>query len=487
MKRHEAIAEDMREKLPVFLTDNGILCSIRNLAEFYGASQQTICKSLNLLVHRGSLERLENHGGFVAPGKLSTGNIISETTPAYHRKTWQTVAEALNRNISAGQFELDASLPPLNILADRFGCSYRTIKKALAELTNKHFLERKGRSYYPSIHAGYRSRTAPTYIVVDTDVTRKTNETIQFILQTLEISFLTARWNPPIVVHYERLTPHEMGECGFSICISREPYNWFESFNRTYPGIPKVCIDISERHAQLPIPDPRNLLIVSPDNAAFGAKVGRYLRSLGHRRIAVFSDRKGKLSQWRSRRLEGIGRIYPFGSSDGPNARLFEPVKKPESAEAASSFDALLQNGISSLPGGLGDALDSRLAVAGSIACITDLYERLKPLFVEAIEDAGITAWVGTIDEVALLAYAFLRHKGISVPGRIALVGFDDSPDAVQWDITSCDTGKFESARLSFSWLTSPSSETGHVRTTGAIVERGTTIPVRNSLIHAEI
>jgi DNA-binding LacI/PurR family transcriptional regulator len=57
-------------------------------------------------------------------------------------------------------------------------------------------------------------------------------------------------------------------------------------------------------------------------------------------------------------------------------------------------------------------------------------YLHLKPLFDQALEDTNVTVWVCYNDTIGLLAYTHLIHRGINIPGHIALVAFDDSIEA---------------------------------------------------------
>jgi DNA-binding LacI/PurR family transcriptional regulator len=65
------------------------------------------------------------------------------------------------------------------------------------------------------------------------------------------------------------------------------------------------------------------------------------------------------------------------------------------------------------------------------------LFMRMTPLFKQALSDKSITAWLGANDDIALMALQYLKIKGIAVPGRISVAGFDDIPAAYDVGLTS--------------------------------------------------
>src|SRR5204862_2010091 len=53
------------------------------------------------------------------------------------------------------------------------------------------------------------------------------------------------------------------------------------------------------------------------------------------------------------------------------------------------------------------------------------------------LEAANVSAILATTDAVALTALAHLRRRGIDVPGRISVLGFDDVGDAERDGLTT--------------------------------------------------
>jgi DNA-binding LacI/PurR family transcriptional regulator len=61
----------------------------------------------------------------------------------------------------------------------------------------------------------------------------------------------------------------------------------------------------------------------------------------------------------------------------------------------------------------------------------------LQPLFEQALQSPGITAWVGANDTVSSWALRFLHRARVPVPSRISIMGFDDSEEAFRQNLTS--------------------------------------------------
>jgi hypothetical protein len=83
------------------------------------------------------------------------------------------------------------------------------------------------------------------------------------------------------------------------------------------------------------------------------------------------------------------------------------------------------------------DITDKRMRQIVHDMCFGEVNKRLKPLFEKALEIEGVTAWVCANDTTAVKALAFLKESKIAVPDSIAVISFDDTPDAVESRLTS--------------------------------------------------
>jgi len=57
-----------------------------------------------------------------------------------------------------------------------------------------------------------------------------------------------------------------------------------------------------------------------------------------------------------------------------------------------------------------------------------EILRHFVPLFEQALAEPEVTAWVCVIDYIALLALRFLADRGVPVPQRLSVIGFDDLP-----------------------------------------------------------
>jgi DNA-binding LacI/PurR family transcriptional regulator len=85
---------------------------------------------------------------------------------------------------------------------------------------------------------------------------------------------------------------------------------------------------------------------------------------------------------------------------------------------------------------------------------IDSLY--MIPLFEKALSLPGVTAWVAVDDQAALMAIEFLKQNGKKVPAEISVVGFDDSLDAIENNVTSYNFNMQAIARGMLNFIFNP-------------------------------
>jgi DNA-binding LacI/PurR family transcriptional regulator len=100
-----------------------------------------------------------------------------------------------------------------------------------------------------------------------------------------------------------------------------------------------------------------------------------------------------------------------------------------------------------------------------------------RSLFREALKRPDISAWVCSTDGVALGAFDFLSKKGVDIPGRISITGFDNTPEALSQRIASYDFDTRNVMRTILDFLHRPASQKrkpdpGPEEIEGFIIER---------------
>jgi hypothetical protein len=210
-----------------------------------------------------------------------------------------------------------------------------------------------------------------------------------------------------------------------------------------------------------------------------GERVGRFLRSLGHRRIAYFTPYH-PLS-WSEYRYQGLSSA--LGQAGLPDAAVkyatelsawstfLGPSKLPKVKlrwpEELKSF--AFRNEVQWLEIFLRERVDQ----------IAALRRVMQKSFEQALRDERTTAWVTVNDAVAAVALEFLNKKGVKVPGDISLVSFDDSYSAIANQITSYNFNVSAIMGEAFRHITGQGAATASrrakvVRVDGMVVERKT-------------
>jgi len=118
---------------------------------------------------------------------------------------------------------------------------------------------------------------------------------------------------------------------------------------------------------------------------------------------------------------------------------------------------------------------------AARYAATARVYDAMKPLFEKALADPLVTAWVCSNDDAAIMALDFLAKKRCPVPGRISVMGFDDSRQAVEARLTSynANADRLPQAMMThiLQFRRRPFDRDIYVRMPGTIMERATTGP----------
>ena len=164
-------------------------------------------------------------------------------------------------------------------------------------------------------------------------------------------------------------------------------------------GIPAVAID-SPRLPGLPY--------VTIDHRHAGAIQMNHVLSQGHRRIGIVSDRLGEFRATVPRPLADIDAVTEMYLRD----RL------------AGYQDAITHTGLPDVEVTLIEAAD--IDMGSGMAAVVELFAQARP-----------SAIVTTSDVHAVAALKVLKASGISVPGQVSVIGFDDAPIADLMGLTT--------------------------------------------------
>jgi hypothetical protein len=192
-------------------------------------------------------------------------------------------------------------------------------------------------------------------------------------------------------------------------------------------------------------------------SAGPGRGAARFLLGLGHRRVAYISPFHSQA--WSANRLAGLRE--GFARAGLPDAVV------PRCAD------------------GPGERLRTALDVPTESSLWQPLAHLLGPSLKDLLQQRDVTAWVAANDIVGIVCLRYLRDKGIPVPRRMSVMGFDDTIFSLVNGLTSYNFNGGATVSAMVSHITRPSwpplrRRAGEVvEIEGFVNERGSTGPVR--------
>lgn len=224
-----------------------------------------------------------------------------------------------------------------------------------------------------------------------------------------------------------------------------------------------------------------------------GQKVGQFLLELGHREIAFISA-WWKNEMWITNRYEGLNKVISLAQVPGNVHRFVDQryevgtfqldnEKLNKSILAIPSINQIIAENTPFSQDQV-DAIASRLdwTFDNIIFCQKmDLF--LQPLFEQALLEKNITAWVCADSGMAVAALRFLRKKGVAVPARISVAGYDDNSEAYSEGLTTFDYDIPGITQTMIAFISNPDlypADKGiFIEKNGFLVPRQSTGPVR--------
>ena len=116
--------------------------------------------------------------------------------------------------------------------------------------------------------------------------------------------------------------------------------------------------------------------------------------------------------------------------------------------------------------------------------CATgEIHHKMAPLFKKALSDKSLTVWLVANDYAATLALDYLKEKKVKVPEDISVIAFDNTLDAMEYQLTSYDFNNSGIINSMLRYILSPStfftSRINEViEADGSIVERRSTLKI---------
>lgn len=439
-------------------TAHARLPTIAAMARAAGVAGATMAKAVTSLCEKGRLVAKPGAGIYRALPASVRHTPPAPTPPS--RARWRSAAEQIETDLLYGRLSDTSTLPSVKELQARCGVSYRTLRKALEYLVRRGVLSAESGRYRPTASAagatgtivlvarGNRSGRLSVQTPYTQDLLRSLERACGRRSATLAVT--TCYYEGHTLVSSARVRHAIVNAAGTSSLLGfvfitmgltarpgyvREVLEMLTGFDVPVAvQVDGTTPDLVTRTGRHPV---RTFNLGSETDA--GSAVGRYLLRLGHRRIAYISAVHGHA--WSQTRLDGLHRSFESEPDTSVFAAVIDSAGLPESAnvlprDIRRSVGSFLPAGAS--PGDVSDReFDVILAAARQVSRSRHLREALTPLAESCLQREGISAWVTANDEHALHCLALLEHRRVAVPRDLSVVGFDDSLDALDRQLTS--------------------------------------------------
>ena len=387
----------------------------------------------------------------------------------------EDLAARLQGELRAGLHPWDSPLPLIKELAVRWSCHAQTVSKALDSVIQAGLLERRGRFHFPILPRQRRKVAAPAILCLGAgapdgnfrmDADRESDFWRELGAQAglAGLSLVRRVWNGGPI----RPGPNVMGVVATSWHY-HDPMLICKELSRS--KIP-ACVWFDEHTLDKASIDLRIHYHDQGFSAENGSMLARHLIELGHERLAFITP--WHANQWSIKRFKGI---EEEAARSGCRVELF-------SLDGDSEWDRLVPAETDpALVKDFPEATLSRL-VEGSAERVrafivselgwNRIRKDMEPLLERALA-SGATAWIGANDFCALTALMWLRNRGVQVPDRISVAGFDDTVEALRSDLTSFRFSCASVARAMIYEIWSASLASSLTRHKGMVVARGST------------
>lgn len=425
-----------------YMQENGFLCSSSRASQMFPGSDYT---TINL----------------TGDGQTTSSSALEEPNLSRHY-----VAEKLYRDIVTGRFSNNDRLPSCKELQRLYDVSFATLKKALGVLVKQQIIEPRTNGYFiPSINGntGHARIVAIGCGWEDGKIWLDHQDKSYF--RIIESECIRMNIQLDLIVYYR-----DQGRLRFVHTASKKDYDLSDrtilgyifivaNLDSTPEEVLERLVGLQRSVAVLDVvggwkiprcaKGSRMVQFFTVTASELPAKrVAQYLLRKGHKKIAFFSPFHRAL--WSQQRLNIISEMYSLaGISDKVISFVYDNyaykwdyLKKQGYQE---DFNSLINQynewkkeahgAFIKKVGNFGYSIVKYLTESNCAS--EEIYEKMKPLFDKALEDRSISAWVMANDFAATIAIDYLKERNIRVPEDLSIVSFDNSMDAMEYQLTS--------------------------------------------------
>jgi DNA-binding LacI/PurR family transcriptional regulator/DNA-binding transcriptional regulator YhcF (GntR family) len=430
------------------------LPTVRSLARAAGVATVTLSEALAQFEKRGIVHRIAKRGLFYQrppeqPKRMSTA------------EKWETVAARLERDILAGHFRPGTALPQQRELQEHYGVAYPTLRKALEILARKGVLFSYKRSFRV---APSRKVTGDATLICiglgdETGRLQIQNPRFQEFVFSLQNAAAINQIRLSLIGHHPRQGLASLFERietlrAQHVCIGFVLWNThvpLPAFLKTLAhvkafGQPVAIMDEkSNLDGELPLLKEGVVRCFTLAGISAGRQIARYLLGMGHRKVAYLSCYHGE--SWSQRRWQGVEEVFNTAGLAG-NAHLlaidagdtlWEPNDSPAALRTMYDHFRIFLADVRSATKTYPASHQLLYLQQNNEKLMRDLRMAIQigPLLDRLAKDKTITACIAANDDMALAGMEYLQRIGMVIPGRISLIGVDDSLRATHFGLTS--------------------------------------------------
>lgn len=442
--------------------------SISELACLAGVSYVTMWKAVRRLREDSCISITRDRHlvvGELSPHMLPSG---TEPKPATQsaRPKWQRLAVRLYQDILNGRYGGDAPLPQIKQLLVRYGVSYPTMRKALLKLSDDGILIEQGTSIAIATQKRPRYRRGTIIMVhrrlpeADRGIMRAIHS--QCARDGLRLEMVSYTYKKGRVFSNRgTLYPDFAGRNDIvGVLVLANALEGIDFFRLTANilkrKLPVAVLDesgwVSLRFRKSCNPLLRVFTFACTSRC--GYLLGTQLIRHGHR-SAVYIGYPG--AQWSQNRYRGMRQAFAEAGLEEPPAYNIPPVATEETKVYRS-----IKKDIVSRYAGCPEFIESYRNMQGDLhrlynrKVLTIKSGRLLSAILE--KHAECTCWVGANDMVALMAADYIDRHGGSLERKVAIAGFDDTPETYIRSITSFNFNLEGTVAVMLTHLTEPFS-----------------------------
>jgi len=438
------------------------LPAVREIAARLGVSGSVVQSAVRQMRREGLVRTIRGKGTYVAADEQS--NTFPEsnnpgTTDGADRLPWrpplkwERVAKRILADILSGVYGPGNPLPSCKELTREYGAGFRTITRALNSIREEVDFESFREPPAPVFDSG-RHRAAIVVLIplnVDSGL-RSMNAHFREVLPLFES--VCAERNiaiAPVSLFRKFRQPRALRELGLGELVKRRTVLGFCVWAADCSAVKGLAEHLAGFHLPVAVLDnagvaeirrtverfERFTVFLHGSGPMAPRNVARHLISLGHRHGAYFSLNHDM--EWSVRRLAVLESVF---RSVSPESTITPFIAEAfsERTEILAAFEgpvSFQRARLSYLP------KDCRGPGARFLdllqARIDETTQPIQRFFEEALRDRRITVWIAANDRLGTMALSYLGSKNVAVPGRISVVGFDNSPDAFVNNLTSYD------------------------------------------------